>query len=140
MECVLNQFLSGFDAKLFEDFVGTNNLQQLQNHTYNNLFNLVYKAALDYLIHSPSNTVTYKIALQNSITKVPLDLRIRKVIKVASFANDLASQPNIISKDTKKKMNEHVMSKASKNMKKERLLEARKRLKEARKLWKTRPD
>ena len=140
MEQVLNHFLSGFEEKLLKDFVVPSHLQQLEDPTCNYLFDVVYKAALSNLVNSPPNTVSYRIPLQNSITKGPLDLRIRKVIKVASFANNLASQPNIISKDTKSKLKEHVISKAQKNMKKERLLEARKRLKEARKLWKSRPD
>ena len=53
--------------------------------------------------------------------------RSKKEIRIASFANSLASQPNIISKDEQKEV------------KKERLIEARERLKVAKELWKQKP-
>ena len=140
MECVLDQLLSNFDVELLKDFVVSNDVQQPSDPTHNCLLDVVYKASLAQLEHSATNTKSCRVALQTPITILPLDLRIRKVVKIASFAKDLASQPNIISKETKKKAKEHVISKAQKNMKKERLIEAKKRLKQARKSWKSRPD
>ena len=138
MECVLNSTVSGFDTNIPKNLVISDDLQQLECHRYNDLFEAIYRAALDCLVNLSPKVVNDKIASENPELNMPLDLRLRKGIKVASFANNLASQPNIISSDRKKKIEEHVETRLQKNMKKERLLEARKRLKEARKLWKTR--
>ena len=138
MECVLNDAVSGFDTNIPKNLVISDDLQQVDRRRYNDLFEAIYRAALVCLVKLSPKVANDKIASENSELNMPLDLRLRKGIKVASFAKNLASQPNIITSDRKKKIEEHVETRLQKNMKKERLLEARKRLKEARKLWKTR--
>ena len=64
--------------------------------------------------------------------KLQSDQRSKKIIRVASFANKLASQPNIISKRARFSF--------EKEVKQERLIKARIRLKAAKELWKQKPE
>ena len=145
-------FLDALDFSLITHTVISNDLERVNDPTFDYSFDVTYQAALDYLTQTSYNNISgYQDILllyQESSTE-PLDLRSKKPmisvdlksnssIKVASFANNLASQPNIniIPKVCREKPKKDFASVEKQKMRKERLLDARQRLKHAKRIWK----
>ena len=117
----------GQSKKLLKDFLIRKDIKRLQDsYEYNYWLEVSYRSALEYLVKSPDEINNHSSDCGPRVLQedAPLDLRTRRDIRLASFASNLASEPNVNSKECQKEM------------RKKRLQEASQRLKDAKRLWK----
>ena len=112
------------DSTLLKDFMILNDVRQLEGSRYQYMLASVDKSILTKYMKSLEAIFCHASTQSFSKENSPSDVSFKQRIKLASFANKLASEPNIVSEDWQKKI------------KKERRLEASKRLKEAKMSWK----
>ena len=128
METESNQMKEeGQLKKCLTDFLIHNDISRLQDsYEYNRWLEISYRSALEYLVKSTDEINNYSSDFGPRVLQedAPLDLRTRRDIRLASFASNLAAEPNVNSKEYQKEMRQ------------QRLQEASQRLKDAKRLWK----
>ena len=128
MESESNQMVEeGQSKKLLKDFLIRKDIKRLQDsYEYNQWLEVSYRSALEYLVKSTDEINNYSSDCGPRVLQedAPLDLRTRRDLRLASFASNLASEPNVNSKEYQKEMRQ------------QRLQEASQRLKDAKRLWK----